>query len=274
MINEALIAMLVIFICYAGSYLTGNSYIDRPIVVGAVAGLFLGDLQAGLIIGGTLEAVFMGAINVGGVISSEPAIATVLAVTFSVVTDISQEAAVTLTIPIGVLAAFVLLVLKNGVMIAFAPVLDRFAAANNQKGIVFIHFLSWFIYYGIYSIMAFIGVYVGASAIESLVQHIPETLMAGLETAGGLLPAVGFATLMKMLWDNKLGIFFLLGFILTVYLELPAVAVSCIGIAIVVLTAFRDKEVIDLRAQKSQLAVSTGSDNLTKEKQEEEDFFA
>lgn len=272
MIQEALIAMLVIFICYAGSYVTGNSYIDRPIVVGAVAGLFLGDLQTGLIIGGTLEAVFMGAINVGGVISSEPAIATVLAVTFSIVTDISQEAAVTLTIPIGILAAFVLLLLKNGVMIVFAPILDRFAVENNQKGIVFIHFLSWFIYYGIYSIMAFIGVFVGSSAIESLVKHIPATLMAGLETAGGILPAVGFATLMKMLWDNQRAVFYLLGFILTIYLELPAVAVACIGITIVVVSAFRDKEMIDLQSQRA-VAVHSGDVSRTKEEQEEEDFF-
>ncbi len=269
----ALIAMLVMFICYAGSYLTGNSYIDRPIVIGAVTGLFLGDLKAGLTIGATLEAVFMGALNVGGVISSEPAIATVLAVTFAVSTNISQKAAVTLTIPIGVLAAFVLLALKNGVMIIFAPILDKFAAKNNQKGIITIHFLSWFIYYGIYAVIAFLGVIAGSSAISALVKFIPQNLMAGLNAAGGLLPAVGFATLMKILWDNKLAVFYLLGFVLTIYLNLPAVAVACIGIAIVVVMAFRDKDILNLKMNKSTAKSSVNS-NLSKKQQEEEDFFA
>ena len=31
--------------------------------------------------------------------------------------------------------------------------------------------------------------------------------MNGLSAAGGLLPAVGFAMLMKLLWDNKLAVF-------------------------------------------------------------------
>lgn len=270
MLQEALISMLVIFVCYGGSYLTGSSYIDRPIVIGAVAGLFLGDLETGLIIGGTLEAVFMGALNVGGVISSEPAIATVMAVAFTTVTNINQEAAITLTIPIGILAAFVLLVLKNGVMIVFAPILDRCAKSNNQKGLVFIHFFSWFIYYGVYAILAFVGVYVGSGAIESLITHIPEQLMSGLETAGGLLPAVGFATLMKMLWDNKLALYYLLGFVMTIYLEMPAVAVACIGICIVVMTAFRDKELQNVETNNTKI-VTVGESS---EKNEEEDFFA
>ena len=267
--KAALIAMLVMFICYAGSYLTGNSYIDRPIVIGAVTGLFLGDLKAGLIIGATLEAVFMGALNVGGVISSEPAIATVLAVTFAVSTNISQKAAVTLTIPIGVLAAFVLLALKNGVMIVFAPILDKFAAKNNQKGIITIHFLSWFIYYGIYAVIAFLGVIAGSSAISALVKFIPQNLMAGLNAAGGLLPAVGFATLMK----SKLAVFYLLGFVLTIYLNLPAVAIACIGIAIVVVMAFRDKDIMNLKMRKGTTEANVTS-NLSKKQQEEEDFFA
>ncbi|WEV51364.1 PTS sugar transporter subunit IIC [Lactobacillus sp. ESL0731] len=273
MLKAALIAMLVMLLCYAGSYLTGNSYIDRPIVIGAVAGLFLGNLKLGLTIGATLEAVFMGALNVGGVISSEPAIATVLAVTFAVTTNISQKAAVTLTIPIGVLAAFVLLALKNGVMIIFAPILDKLAATNNQKGLIFIHFLSWFIYYGIYAVMTFIGVYAGSSAISSLVKFIPQNLMAGLNTAGGLLPAVGFATLMKILWDNKLAVFYLLGFVLTIYLNLPAVAIACIGIAIVVVMAFRDKDILDLKKKKSAMTTKVNS-SLDQKQQEEEDFFA
>lgn len=64
--------------------------------------------------------------------------------------------------------------------------------------------------------------------------------MNGLSAAGGLLPAVGFAMLMKMLWDNKLAVFYLLGFILTAYLKLPAIAVAAIGFVICVVTAQRD----------------------------------
>ena len=60
MLNVALLSALSYFICYAGNWMFGQSMSDRPIFIGAVTGLLLGDLQQGLIIGATLEAVFMG----------------------------------------------------------------------------------------------------------------------------------------------------------------------------------------------------------------------
>lgn len=59
MLNVALLSALSYFICYAGNWMFGQSMSDRPIFIGAVTGLLLGDLQQGLIIGATLEAVFM-----------------------------------------------------------------------------------------------------------------------------------------------------------------------------------------------------------------------
>ncbi|WP_369675966.1 PTS sugar transporter subunit IIC, partial [Enterococcus faecium] len=79
--------------------------------------------------------------------------------------------------------------------------------------------------------------------VNSFVEHIPQSLMNGLSAAGGLLPAVGFAMLMKLLWDNKLAVFCILGFVLTAYLQLPAVAVAVIGVVICVVSAQRDIEI-------------------------------
>ncbi|WP_331836829.1 PTS sugar transporter subunit IIC [Erysipelothrix piscisicarius] len=47
-----------------------------------------------------------------------------------------------------------------------------------------------------YFTVAFIAVLFGASAVEGFVQAIPANLMNGLEVAGKLLPAVGFALLL------------------------------------------------------------------------------
>ena len=64
---------------------------------------------------------------------------------------------------------------------------------------------------------------------------ISPNLMAGLAATGGLLPAVGFAILMRMLWSKQLSPYYFLGFVLAAYLKLPSVAVAAIGIIIVVL---------------------------------------
>ena len=93
--------------------------------------------------------------------------------------------------------------------------------------------------------------------------------MNGLSAAGGLLPAVGFAMLMKLLWDNKLSVFYILGFLLTAYLQLPAIAVAVIGAVICVVSAQRDIEIRDVANATS----GHHSGSMTKT-EEEEDFFA
>ena len=60
MLNVALLSALSYFICYAGNWMFGQSMSDRPIFIGAVTGLLLGDLQQGLIIGATLELYLWG----------------------------------------------------------------------------------------------------------------------------------------------------------------------------------------------------------------------
>lgn len=268
MLMEATMAALAVFICFAGNYLTGQSMMERPLVVGLVTGLLMGDMKTGIIMGAALEAVFMGNVNIGGVIAAEPVTATTLATAFAIISNVDQQAAITLAIPIGMLAAFVVMFMKNVLMNIFAPSLDKAARENNQKMVVFIHYGTWVFYYLVISLIAFFGILAGSGPVNSLVEHIPERLMNGLSAAGGLLPAVGFAMLMKLLWDNKLAVFYLLGFILTAYLKLPAVAVAALGIVICVMMAQRDVELTKLPALKGSV-----NGEISKE-DEEEDFFA
>ncbi|MGU8762454.1 PTS mannose/fructose/sorbose/N-acetylgalactosamine transporter subunit IIC [Clostridium perfringens] len=268
MLMHALMAALSVFICFAGNYLTGQSMMERPLVVGLVTGILMGDMKTGILMGAALEAVFLGNVNIGGVIAAEPVTATTLATTFAIISHVETKAAITLAIPIGMLAAFVVMFLKNVLMNVFAPALDDAARENNQKKIVALHYGTWALYYLIISAISFLGVLLGSGPVNALVENILAKLMNGLSAAGGLLPAVGFAMLMKLLWDNKLAVFYLLGFILTAYLKLPAVAVAVVGVVICVVTSQRDLQISNL-----VLAGPKGSGQMTKE-DEEEEFFA
>lgn len=268
MLMHALMAALSVFICFAGNYLTGQSMMERPLVVGLVTGILMGDMKTGILMGAALEAVFLGNVNIGGVIAAEPVTATTLATTFAIISHVETKAAITLAIPIGMLAAFVVMFLKNVLMNVFAPALDDAARENNQKKIVALHYGTWALYYLIISAISFLGVLLGSGPVNALVENIPAKLMNGLSAAGGLLPAVGFAMLMKLLWDNKLAVFYLLGFILTAYLKLPAVAVAVVRVVICVVTSQRDLQISNL-----VLAGPKGSGQMTKE-DEEEEFFA
>ena len=50
MLNAFLVA-LAVFICVGGAELVGFTMLNRPIVIGPLVGLFLGDLHTGVIIG-------------------------------------------------------------------------------------------------------------------------------------------------------------------------------------------------------------------------------
>ena len=48
-----------------------NSMIQRPIVMGPLVGLVLGDVNAGLAVGATLELAFMGNVTIGAALPPE-----------------------------------------------------------------------------------------------------------------------------------------------------------------------------------------------------------
>ena len=83
MLNAFLVA-LAVFICVGGAELIGFTMLNRPIVIGPLVGLFLGDLHTGVIIGASLEAVFMGVVNIGGASAAEPGIATAVGTAFAI----------------------------------------------------------------------------------------------------------------------------------------------------------------------------------------------
>lgn len=279
MLHTAILAALCVLICLGGNWLWGQTMIERPLVVGMVAGLMFGDLQTGILIGAALEAIFMGAVDIGGALSSEPVTATVLATCFAITLGVNTKAASALAVPIGVFGAFISMFLKNVVMNIFAPLVDKAADKNNPKMLTRLHYGMWFANYFTYSLVTFFAILAGAKPVQHLVSKIPANLMAGLSATGGLLPAVGFAILMRMLWSKQLSPYYFFGFILAAYLNLPSVTVAAIGIIIVVLQWIRDKQVMDLENKQKELAtagvkVENNSTASTSADQEEEDFFS
>ena len=271
MLVPALQAFLATFLALGINWYVGQCMSERPIVAGLIAGIIFGDIPTGVMIGCALEAIFMGAVNVGGAVSAEPVTATVVTVAFVVTTGMNQGVAITAVgTPLGLVAGIIYLMLFNVFMSLFAPAVDWAARTGNgsEKRLLMVRWVGWFVKYFLLAIPSFLAVYIGAEPVAALASQIPENVIAGFTTCGNLLPAVGMALLLKMLWDKKLAIYYLLGFVLVIYLNLPMVAVAALGGVIVVATALRDMELLDLK--KHGIAASTSSP----EEEEEEDFFA
>lgn len=271
---EALLVALAVFVCVGGAELIGFTMLNRPIVIGPLVGLLLGDVQLGVIIGASLEAVFMGVVNIGGASAAEPGIATAVGTAFAIMLGKGSEVALTLALPIGILGLQIKTVIYIFIVGMFAKTFDRLAAEGKEKQIVLLHYGLWAVQWGLYSLVAFFGILLGSDAVSRFLNTIPEVIMNGLAVCGGLLPAVGMAMLMKMLWDKKICMAFFLGFVLTAYLHLPLIALAVLGTIIAVYVGMNDYRMSQLSVQRAGSAdcgKETGSFYLD---QEEEEFFS
>lgn len=262
-VTIALLCAIAYFICFGGNWLLAQNMADQPIVVGSLVGFLLGDLQTGILLGASLQAVFIGAVNVGGAVSLNPSFGTTLAIAFAIMSG-NDEVALAIAVPLGLLGGL----LEVGVNILcsfFGDAWDNAAEAGDSKRIVRLHFGVWALKYLIFSLVIFVAILAGAGPVTAFVEALPEFITDGLSVVGGLLPGVGFAMLLKMVWSNNLAVFYLLGFVLVSYMELPLIAVAAVGLVVAVVLAGIDRQLL-----VNQSTNITGSDDLS----EEEDFLA
>ena len=76
---------------------------------------------------------------------------------------------------------------------------DKCAAEADVKGIRRINFTTMTIISLTYGALAFLCTYVAQQPMADFVNALPAVITHGLEVAGGILPAVGFAMLLRVM---------------------------------------------------------------------------
>ncbi len=57
----------------------------------------------------------------------------------------------------------------------------------------------------LFAIVAFLPVYFGAETAGAIISVLPEQVLAGLSGAGRMMPAIGFAMLLKIMLKKRSG---------------------------------------------------------------------
>lgn len=233
----------------------------RPIVTGPIVGFILGDIKTGIIMGGMIEAIYMGIVSVGGGAPADAFGSTVICVSFVITGGLSIEAGLALAFPIGTLTARLaqLVLPMHAFLIRY---FEKFAAAGDSKNYARLQQVYRFAFARLFhTITIFLAVWIGADAVSNVFNLLPPYVIDGLRIAGGLLPAVGLGILTTMTFNKELGGFLFLGYAMSAYLGLGTMAVAIIAGSIAVITFFSDVE------RNARPALDTG-------KSDEEDFFA
>lgn len=225
---EALLLGLVAFIAQS-EYALGTSLISRPLVTGMLTGLVLGDVQTGVIMGATLELAFIGSFSVGASIPPDVVTGGILGVAFAITSGAGTETALLLGLPIATLT----LVLKNFYLGMFIPMLshkaDSYAEQADTGGIERIHLIAGFGLSLLLAAIVTLSFLVGSNTVKALLDAIPEFIKHGLSVATGMIPALGFAMLARLLINKKVAPYFFLGFVLMAYLKIPVTGIAILG---------------------------------------------
>src|SRR5580692_8809127 len=144
----------------------GTTLLSRPLVLGPLVGLVLGDLQQGIIIGASLELIFMGNIKVGAAIPPDVVTGGVLGTAFAITSGKGAAIALALAVPISILAEMLLswlFVTRSVFNKAFA----RAAADGDWRRIQRLHILSGLLKPLLMGLVVLLSLRLGAGAMKS-----------------------------------------------------------------------------------------------------------
>lgn len=237
MFTEALLVALVVTVLYFINLWFGYIFTDKPIIIGTFVGLVLGDLPTGIICGGAYELIFLGAVNIGGAVPSDPTTGTAIATAFTILSGMSTETAMALAIPVGLLIAQVQMLL-NMAPSFLNPIVDKMIENDNDKGIAWMTFLTAFIKTIPMGVFCFFAIYFGSGFITTMVNSLPEVVTGGLSVASGMLAAVGFGMLLRIIWSKALAVYFFVGFVLATFMNVPIIGIAIIGLIYCIIRYF------------------------------------
>lgn len=227
-ITQAIILGILFCFCRMGILYTWPKNI--PLFSALLIGLVLGDVPQAMIIGAAIQAIYMGVIQPGGNIPTDQVLATFIAVPIALQSNLSPEVAVTLAVPVGLLGVLLDYV-RRTVNAAWIHMADRYAEEANANGVMRAHFLyPTLALIPIYIIPVSIAIFLGPSAVEAFMDFIPDWIMTGLQVAGGILPALGFAITISVIGKKGVMPYFILGFFLFQYAtEVNTIAFALLG---------------------------------------------
>ena len=213
----------------------GFLFISSPVTVGLVAGLLMGQPMQGLIIGGGIALVFAGIFAPGANLPTDECLAATCVIPI----------AIALAVPVGLLGSFVTN-LRKVINTYFVAKANKYAEEGNADAI-------WrcaTIYPALLAIPplflpVFIINMVGQDVVINIMKALPTFVTHGLEVAGGVLPALGFALIMNMIGKNKLIPFVFLGYIVVSVGGVNSLTAGIIAICIAFITVFQRQEIAE-----------------------------
>lgn len=235
-----IVLLAIVTFIFAIDQFSLTELLYRPMVACPIIGLILGDLNTGLVVGGTYELMMVGNMPVGGAQPPNAVLGGIVAMIFAVKSGLDVNAALGASVIFAVFGQYAV-TLTFTVMSGLMAKADKAAEDASPKGITAVNLTSMCILGALFTAMA-VAAYVSGDALKAPLEAFSKDfswVMAGLGAAGGMMRYVGFAILLKIMLSNDLWGIYLAGFAAAAVLgNIPATAgatlllVAFIGVAI------------------------------------------
>lgn len=207
----------------------------RPIITGLVVGIIMGDIHTGLIVGATVEMMFLAVVFVGTAVPPDPTLASAIATAFAVFAGGSTDLAVATAIPIALIGQTITTLQYSVVNVGLMHWADKAAQQGSMSGVRRANYVALAFNLLFYGLPTFLAVYFGADFVQPLIAMIPEKIISGLAVGGGMIGAVGFGLLLSTIKVKKLWPYFVIGYVAAAFLGINMLGIGVIAVAAVFL---------------------------------------
>lgn len=202
----------------------------RPLVSGLIIGIILGDVPTGILMGAAVQTLYIGLVTPGLSMPADLNFASYMGIPLAMVANAGTEYALGLAVPLSFLGVSLVYVVAS-VNVFWVRRQESLiekgnidAAANVPVYAAVTQFIARFV-------PIFLACYFGQEFIGGIVAAIPVWLGNTFVTFGKVLPAVGFAMLLRFVMKKDFELlYFLFGFILLKVLGMsivPATVIAC-----------------------------------------------
>ena len=203
---------------------------------GLIVGAILGEPIIGLQIGASLQLMSLGVAAFGGASIPDYPVGAVVGTMVAVMTGTSDlEYAVAFAVPVALLMTQ--LDILGKMLTAFFIQRSRSSAEKLDMRAAYMWHIVGVIPRVLKPIIPVVLLYaVGAEALTSLIDMMPDPIMGAFSTLAGMLPALGLAVLLKYMNTKRNIAFLIIGFLLVSYLNIPIIGVALFGVVAALIT--------------------------------------
>lgn len=150
-------------------------------------------------LGGTLELIALGWMNVGAAQSPDSALASIISAILVIVGQQSIATGIAIALPVAA-AGQVLTVFARTITVVFQHAADKAAEDARFRTIDMLHVSALGVQALRVAIPALIvSLFVSADMVSNMLNAIPEFVTRGLQIAGGFIVVVGYAMVLRMM---------------------------------------------------------------------------